>query len=99
MTSVEAEKYTSEKQTDLFDDFTSRFGRPFSAKLVLKDNGRHGFEFLKREGGATRKKATRKKTAKRGTRKKGTRKKAARKTSAVNKAVRKSPGRKSASDS
>ena len=99
MTRVEAEKYTSEKQTDLFDDFTSRFGRPFSAKLVLKDNGRHGFEFLKREGGATRKKATRKKTAKKGTRKKGTRKKAARKKSAAKKAVRKSPGRKSASDS
>ncbi len=34
--------------TDEFDDFTSRYGRPFKAKLVLKDNGKHGFEFAPR---------------------------------------------------
>ena len=30
-------------------DFTSRFGRPFSATLVLKETGRHGFEFPPRK--------------------------------------------------
>jgi hypothetical protein len=30
-------------------DFTSRFGRPFSAMLFLKENGRHGFEFQPRQ--------------------------------------------------
>jgi hypothetical protein len=33
------------KKTELLTDFTSRFGRPFSAMLFLKENGRHGFEF------------------------------------------------------
>ena len=46
-----------EKKTDLLTDFTSRFGRPFSAMLFLKENGRHGFEFAPRaaarQGGAT----------------------------------------------
>jgi hypothetical protein len=37
-----------EKKTDLLTDFTSRFGRPFSAMLFLKENGRHGFEFAPR---------------------------------------------------
>ena len=36
-------------KTELLTDFTSRFGRPFSATLVLKDNGRHGFEFPPRK--------------------------------------------------
>jgi DNA topoisomerase-3 len=36
------------KKTPLLTDFTSRFGRPFSAMLFLKDNGRHGFEFQPR---------------------------------------------------
>jgi len=43
------------KKTELLTDFTSRFGRPFSAMLFLKENGRHGFEFQprqKREKGA-----------------------------------------------
>lgn len=34
--------------TEEIDDFTSRYGRPFKAKLVLKDNGKHGFEFAPR---------------------------------------------------
>jgi DNA topoisomerase-3 len=38
-----------DKKTDLLTDFTSRFGRPFSAMLFLKENGRHGFEFAPRQ--------------------------------------------------
>lgn len=46
--------YLRTGKTDLLEDFTSRFGRPFSATLVLKENGRHGFEFPPRKarGGA-----------------------------------------------
>jgi len=43
------------KKTELLTDFTSRFGRPFSAMLFVKENGRHGFEFaprVKKEKGA-----------------------------------------------
>ena len=91
----EALTYITAKATDTFDDFTSRFGRPFGAKLFLKDNGRHGFEFLKREGTGgkktTRKKTTRKKT----TRKKAARKQGARKKGVAKKAARKSATRKS----
>ncbi|TAH38071.1 MAG: DNA topoisomerase III [Planctomycetota bacterium] len=36
--------------TDWIEDFISRKGRPFTAKLVRKPNGRHGFEFKPREG-------------------------------------------------
>jgi len=45
ITRDEALVYLANGKTDLLTDFTSRFGRPFSATLVLKDNGRHGFEF------------------------------------------------------
>jgi DNA topoisomerase-3 len=48
VTRGEAEVYLRNGRTDLLEDFTSRFGRPFSARLVLKENGRHGFEFLPR---------------------------------------------------
>jgi len=41
----EALHYLQHHRTELLTDFTSRFGRPFSATLVLRDNGRHGFEF------------------------------------------------------
>ncbi len=37
------------KKTELLTDFTSRFGRPFSAMLFMKENGRHGFEFAPRQ--------------------------------------------------
>jgi DNA topoisomerase-3 len=37
------------KKTELLTDFTSRFGRPFSAMLFVKENGRHGFEFAPRQ--------------------------------------------------
>jgi DNA topoisomerase-3 len=57
ITREEACVYLQNKRTDLLTDFTSRFGRPFSATLVLKDNGRHGFEFpprAPREGAPAR---------------------------------------------
>ncbi|MFI5316060.1 MAG: DNA topoisomerase [Myxococcota bacterium] len=37
------------RKTELLTDFTSRFGRPFSAMLFVKENGRHGFEFQPRQ--------------------------------------------------
>ncbi len=89
MSRTEAKKFFDEGLTDEFDDFTSRFGRPFKAKLVLKDNGKHGFEFAPREpkkagakkGSAKSSKASSKKTS-------AKRKTAAKKKSAA-KAVRK----------
>ena len=67
------------RKTDWIEDFTSRKGRPFTARLVLKDNGRIGFEFKPRAAKkkAVKKKATKKKVAK----KKVAKKKAAKKTS------------------
>ena len=59
ITREEAVVYVATGKTELLTDFTSRFGRPFSATLVLKKTGRHGFEFQPRgraqkgaEGGA-----------------------------------------------
>jgi DNA topoisomerase III len=49
ITRDEALHYLREGKTELLTDFTSRFGRPFSATLVLKENGRHGFEFPPRK--------------------------------------------------
>ena len=61
ITRDEAEYYIQNERTELLQEFTSRFGRPFAATLVLKPNGRHGFEFQPREaraaGAAGRKKA------------------------------------------
>ena len=48
ITREEAIVYVSTGKTELLTDFTSRFGRPFSATLVLKKTGRHGFEFQPR---------------------------------------------------
>ena len=45
ITREEAIYYVTNKRTELLTDFTSRYGRPFSANLVLKETGRHGFEF------------------------------------------------------
>jgi DNA topoisomerase-3 len=45
----EALVYLRTGKTGLLSDFTSRFGRPFAATLVLKKNARHGFEFQPRE--------------------------------------------------
>ena len=49
MSAKEALKYFDEGITDEFPDFISRYGRPFKAKLKLKPNGKHGFEFAPRE--------------------------------------------------
>ncbi len=49
ITREEADHYLREGKTELLTDFTSRFGRPFSATLVRKDTGRHGFEFPPRK--------------------------------------------------
>jgi DNA topoisomerase-3 len=54
ITRDEALVYLRGGKTELLTDFTSRFGRPFSAQLVLKENGRHGFEFPPREPRAGR---------------------------------------------
>ena len=48
ITRDEAGVYLRTGKTELLSDFTSRFGRPFAATLVLKENGRHGFEFQPR---------------------------------------------------
>lgn len=107
ITRDEALYYLREGKTELLEDFTSRFGRPFSAILVLKENGRHGFEFPPRKkkgadaGGeadgdetakSTRKKTTKKKTtAKKPTRKKTTAKKTTKKKTTKKKATKKKP--------
>ncbi len=90
----EALVYLRNRRTDLLTDFTSRFGRPFSATLVLRDNGRHGFEFPPRQGAqggsgdkaaAGKKKVGKKAGKKATTRKKkpATRKKAAARSTAA----------------
>ena len=82
----EAEYYMSHGRTELLVDFTSQYGRPFVATLVLNgETGRHGFEFQPRKKAAAgAKKTTRKKT----TRKRTTRKKVAK--------AKKTGGRKAA---
>jgi DNA topoisomerase III len=54
ITREEALVYLQGGKTELLTDFTSRFGRPFSARLVLKETGRHGFEFPPRGAGKAR---------------------------------------------
>ena len=110
ITRDEAMVYLETGKTELLEDFTSRLGRPFSATLVLKDTGRHGFEFPPRKARgaaadsdkaetkkARGKKATGKKaTGKKTTRKKTTRKKTTRKKAAAKTATRKKTTRKKA---
>ncbi|MBI3928127.1 MAG: DNA topoisomerase 3 [Armatimonadetes bacterium] len=55
MTVEDAIAFFRERTTPEFNDFISRFGRPFAARLILKDNGKHGFEFSQKKAG--RKKA------------------------------------------
>jgi DNA topoisomerase-3 len=57
ITREEAAVYCRDKRTPLLSEFTSRFGRPVSATLVLKENGRHGFEFQPRAARARRREA------------------------------------------
>lgn len=66
--------------TDWIEDFISRKGRNFTARLVRKPNGRHSFEFKPREGGPKKKKVVKKKAVKKkATKKKATKKKAVKK--------------------
>jgi DNA topoisomerase-3 len=93
ITREEAEIYLRTGRTELLEDFTSRFGRPFSATLVLKDTGRHGFEFPPRKArirtgesdseSAAARAGGRKRAAK--TKKKTTKKKTTRKKTAAKK--------------
>jgi DNA topoisomerase-3 len=103
ITREEALFYIVHKRTELLTDFTSRFGRPFSATLFLKENGRHGFEFPPRAAGARGKKAgsgkkgsaVKKKASKKGaSKKKASGKRAAGKKSTRKKATRKKTARK-----
>jgi DNA topoisomerase-3 len=52
ITRAEAIAYLAAKETDFFNDFISRYGRPFTAKLKMKEDGRHSFEFQPRPEGA-----------------------------------------------
>jgi len=54
ITRDEMQPYLEQRRTELLEDFTSRFGKPFKAILVLKDTGKHGFEFPPREPSAGR---------------------------------------------
>jgi len=104
ITRDEALVYLANRRTDVLTDFTSRYGRPFSATLVLKENGRHGFEFPPRKAGEGGRKTTRKKkksgTKKVGrkttTRKKKTTVKASGKKATAQTPTRKAAGRKKA---
>lgn len=89
MTRTEAEHYVKHKRTEMLEEFISKRGRPFSATLFLKENGRHGFEFAQRTGGGRRKATGKKTTRKKGTtRKKTTRRKATTPKKVAAKAVR-----------
>ncbi len=106
ITRDEAEVYLANRKTDLLEDFTSRFGRPFSATLFLKETGRHGFEFPPRKprggkagkdgdaGTKRKKKTTKKKTKKKTTKKKATKKKATKKKTTKKKAAKKKTTKK-----
>jgi DNA topoisomerase-3 len=104
ITRDEALHYLGEGRTELLTDFTSRFGRPFSAILVLKENGRHGFEFPPRkargegkddEGEGEKKAGARKPARKKAAAKKPTRKKSAgKKTTRKKSAAKKTTARK-----
>ena len=89
ITRDEAEVYVRNRRTDLLTDFTSRFGRPFSATLVLQDSGRHGFEFQPRKAGGRKKATTKKAASKKTTKKKSTKKKAGKKKASKKKTPRK----------
>src|SRR5262249_42299227 len=52
ITREEAQVYLRDAKTALLTDFISQRGRPFSATLVLRETGRHGFEFPPRGGAA-----------------------------------------------
>ena len=45
----QAQKLLAKGKTDLLDKFISKSGKPFSAYLVLEENGKVGFEFPPRD--------------------------------------------------
>jgi Zn finger protein HypA/HybF involved in hydrogenase expression len=47
----QAKKLLAQRRTDLLDKFISKYGKPFSAHLVLDDDGKVTFEFAERESG------------------------------------------------
>jgi hypothetical protein len=102
VTRDEALYYIKTGKTEVLEDFTSRFGRPFSAMLFLKETGKHGFEFPPRKPRAgadgetaTKKKTTKKKAAKKKTtKKKATKKKATKKKTAKKAAPKKTAAKK-----
>ena len=49
ITAAEAIQFFETGSTDFLEQFISKRGRPFKAKLFLKGNGRHGFEFEPRK--------------------------------------------------
>ena len=77
----EALYYLKQGRTELLTDFTSRFGRPFSATLVLQESGRHGFEFQPRTAGTKKKTSKKKTTKKKASKKKASKKKTTRASS------------------
>lgn len=80
--------------TDWIEDFISRKGRNFTARLVRKPNGRHSFEFKPREAGPKKKKVVKKKA----TKKKATKKKATKKKATKKKTVKKVVAKKASSE-
>jgi DNA topoisomerase-3 len=101
ITRDEAEVYLANRKTDLLEDFTSRFGRPFSATLVLKETGRHGFEFPPRKprggkAGEAQASGAKRKKKKKTTKKKATKKKTAKKKTAKKKTAKKKATKKKA---
>ena len=79
LTREEGLVYLRDRRTELLTDFTSRFGRPFSATLVLRDDGRHGFEFPPRQGKGGRPEGPRKASGRKPSRKAGSAKTPAKK--------------------
>lgn len=102
MSPEEAKKFFDEGRTEEFDDFISRYGRPFKAKLVLKDSGKHGFEFAPRAAkGKAKAKTdegapTSKTKAKKSTKRKAAAKSKSKKASASKKATSKAKKAKKA---
>ena len=103
--------YLQNGKSELLENFTSKFNKPFKGYLVLKPTGRHGFEFLPRAGvkkteaaedtGTTAAKRTTRKTAAKtgtaeGTAAKRTTRKAAAKTETAGGTAAKRTARKAA---
>jgi DNA topoisomerase-3 len=102
ITREEAKIYVDTGRTELLADFTSRYGRPFSATLVLRKSGRHGFEFpprARKTGAASGKEGRGSTSARKGARagpRKTRSKKAPAKKSTTKKAARGSARKKTA---